>query len=211
MSFGVQADTRPKTTRAVRGLLWVFLVGAAVIAAIIVVVGTIATTHTLTSGQVPLNLVALHPLAPATDPGTAKIVSGEYETASVFVSHLTAGTVALAVTASIANTLTQAAVAVLVAILAWRVLRRRMFRRSLSYAATFAGGILLIGGLIAQGAGGLATGVAASEINGGTGRGLWPMAGRFDLTFLGVGLALLLVGLAFEYGERLQRDTEGLV
>ena len=45
----------------------------------------------------------------------------------------------------------------------------------------------------------------------GSRRGLWPLAGRFDLTFLGVGLVLLLVGLAFEYGERLQRDTEGLV
>ena len=211
MSFGVEADTHPKTLRVVRGMLWAFLAGAVVIAVAILILGTQVTIHTLSSGRVPLNLVALHPLAPATDAGTARIVSGAYETASVTVSQLSPGTVALAITSSIANMLTQAAIALLVALLAWRVLRGRMFRRSLSYAAIIAGGILLVGGMLAQGAGSLATGIAASELNGGSGRGLWPLAGRFDLTFLGVGVVLLLVGLAFEYGERLQRDTEGLV
>jgi hypothetical protein len=185
MSLGVQADQHPMTTRLVRGLLWVFLAGAAVVAAIVLVVGTIAVIRTLVSGQVPLNLVAEHPLSPGTDAGTAKIVSGSYESASLVISHLSSGAVALATISSIANTLTQAAVALLVAILAWRLLHRRLFRRSLSFATTFGGGILLVGGMIAQGAGSLVTGIAAAELNGTARHGPWPLAGRFDLTFPG--------------------------
>ena len=41
--------------------------------------------------------------------------------------------------------------------------------------------------------------------------GVWPMAGLFEPGVLPAGLVLLLVGAAVEYGERLQRDTAGLV
>jgi hypothetical protein len=57
----------------------------------------------------------------------------------------------------------------------------------------------------------MATGLAANDLNGDSIDGFWPVAGRFDPSFLGPAFALLLVGLAFEFGERLQRETEGLV
>jgi hypothetical protein len=56
----------------------------------------------------------------------------------------------------------------------------------------------------------LAGGLAASEINGHD-HGYWPLAGTFDPTLVVFGVVLLLVGLAFEYGARLQKETEGLV
>ena len=67
------------------------------------------------------------------------------------------------------------------------------------------------GGFISQGSGSLATAMAASELNGAGRDGIWPVAGSIDFTFVAFGVVLMLVGLAFEYGERLQRDTEGLV
>lgn len=211
MSLEENAGQHRITVRLVRALLWVFFAGSVVAAAASLVVGSIAATSTLVSGQVPLSLVAEHALPPGTAAGTAKIVSGSYETASLVVSHLSGGAVALATTSSIANTLTQVTFALLVAILAWRLLHGQPFRRSLSLTVTLGGGILLLGGMLAQGAGGLATGIAALELNGAARHGLWPLAGRFDPTVLGVGVALMLIGLAFEYGERMQRDTEGLV
>lgn|GEM_PF-2054292 len=45
---------------------------------------------------------------------------------------------------------TQVILAMLVALLAWRLLRHTMFRRSLTAVATLAGAILLIGGMVTQ-------------------------------------------------------------
>lgn len=54
--------------------------------------------------------------------------------------------------------------------------------------------------------------MGADQLNdSSTVQGFWPLIGSMDGTPLGIGVGLLLVGLAFEYGEGLQRDTEGLV
>lgn len=211
MSLEEHASSHRVTAGLVRGIIWVFFATAALVGIANLVFGTIAVVNTLVSGQVPLNLVSDHPLPPNADAGDAKVVSGNYEIASVVLSHLSSGTVALATVSSIAGILTSVALSVLVALLSWQLLHRPLFRRSLSLAATFGGSILLVGGMLAQGAGSLATGTAALELNGSDPQGIWPLAGRFDPTFIGVGVVLMLVGLAFEYGEKLQRETEGLI
>jgi len=166
----------------------------------------------LTSGTTPLTLSLDHALPAAADRGSASIVSGGYDSASVVVSGLDSGTVALATIARIAGVLTQAAIAASIALLAWRLLRGRAFRRSLSLIVAISGAILLIGGLLSSGLGVLAAWMTADQLNGSrTLEGFWPIIGTVDGTPLGIGVCLLLVGLAFEYGERLQRDTEGLV
>ena len=53
--------------------------------------------------------------------------------------------------------------------------------------------------------------MAPSELDGAGRDGIWPVTGSIDFTFVSFGVVLMLVGLAFEYGERLQLDTEGLV
>ncbi|HEX3680319.1 MAG TPA: hypothetical protein VHU90_11410 [Galbitalea sp.] len=70
--------------------------------------------------------------------------------------------------------------------------------------------IAAIATVLSQAGVALASGAAAKELNGG-GNGFWPLAGRFDPTLAIFGIVLLLVGLAFEYGTRLQKETEGLV
>ncbi|MHC5797790.1 hypothetical protein ACVXZ4_16700 [Lacisediminihabitans sp. FW035] len=194
---------------ASRVTVWIFLALAVAAGLFTLVFGLGAVISSLASGTTPLTLALDHTLPAAADRGSASIVSGGYDSASVVVSGLDSGTVALATIARVAGVLTQAAIAASIALLAWRLLRGRAFRRSLSLIVAISGAILLIGGLLYGGLGLLAAWMAADQLNGV--RGFWPIIGTVDGTPLGIGVCLLLVGLAFGYGERLQRDVEGLV
>jgi hypothetical protein len=195
-----------------RIVVWVFFVLALVAGLFTLVFGLAGVITSLAAGTTPLTLALEHGLPAAADRGSAAIVSGGYDSASIVVSGLDSGTVVLATVARIAGILTQAAITASVALLAWRLLRGRAFRRSLSLTITFTGALLLIGGLVSGGVGLLASWMAADQLNGrGTIEGFWPIIGTVDGTPLGIGVCLMLVGLAFEYGERLQRETEGLV
>ncbi len=191
--------------------LWLFFGVAVIVGAVRLVTGAIDIIHSLASGQTQLTLVAEHALPAAANGGTATIISGGYESAVVTVTRASAGVVAISTISSIAGLLTQVTLAGVIALLAWRILRGSPFRRSVGLAVTVGGGILLIGGLLSQGARALGGGLAATELNSSGRFGFWPLAGRFDPTLMVIGVVLLLVGLAFQYGERLQSDTDGLV
>jgi hypothetical protein len=195
----------PATVAATRALLWVFLVASVIIGVLRIVVGAVSQVGVFQTGEFPLQILAGQSL-----PATANAV-GTYETASVLMTDASADTFTMAAISSISLTVTETTIALLIAVLAWRLLHRGMFRRSLSIFVALAGGVMLIGGMISQGASGLASGMAARDLNGGDLDGFWPVAGRFDPSFLGPAFALLLIGLAFEVGERLQRETAGLV
>jgi hypothetical protein len=98
----------------------------------------------LASGETALTLVAEHPFPGGTDVGSAHIVQGSYGSAEVVLTHLSPFGVALATIPSIGGTRTRAAFALLVAALAWRLVRHTMFRRSLTLVTCLAGGVLLI-------------------------------------------------------------------
>jgi hypothetical protein len=138
------------------------------------------------------------------------VIDGTYPTATLQARGLSSTVVILVTTAAAATVLIQVSLSALIALLSWRLLRGGLFRRSIARAVSAAGLILAIGGMISQAGVALAGGAAAKELNGG-GYGFWPLAGRFDPTLAIFGIVLLLVGLAFEYGTRLQNDTEGLV
>lgn len=195
----------------VRAFLWSLFGIALIVALATLIDGTLTVVKQLAIGQTPLTLVAIHTLPPGTDVGSARIVQGDYESASVVLSHLSPFAVALATISLIAGILTIVTLAILVALLAWRLLHHTIFRRSLAIITYLGGFVLAVGGMVSQSAGAIAGSQAALELNGAGRHGFWPLAGRLDPTMLGVGVVLLLVGLAFEYGERLQRDTEGLV
>jgi hypothetical protein len=203
------AGSRTTVTLA-RGILWGFFGIALIVGILSLIGGAVSISQHLASGYTQLTLVADKPLPAAVSHGGALFVHGLYASASVKVHGLSGGIVALETSAEIAIVLVEASLSALVALLAWRLLRGGLFRRSISLAVTAAGVILTIGGLVSQAGVALAGGAAASELNGG-GNGFWPLAGRFDPTLTVFGIVLLLVGLAFEYGERLQKETEGLV
>jgi len=199
------------STATARYIVWVFLAISVIVCLLTLGFGTAEVVGELASGRTQLTLVADSPLPTLANSGSATIVGGEFSTAAVTLSGLSAATVVLSAIASIAQVLTQAALTAVVALLAWRVLRGGVFRRSVSFALSLAGVILLVGGMLSQGAGSLASGTAAAQLNGSTDTGFWPLAGAFDPSSLVTGIVLLLVSLAFGYGERLQRETEGLV
>src|SRR5690606_14273161 len=100
-------------------------------------------------------------------------------------------------------------VSLAVAYFCWSLLRARPFRRSVTVTALVAGMALLFGGLLSQAATGFGTMQAALDID--------PTHSVFDVGFwfdpapLFGGFAIMALGIAFQLGERLQRDTEGLV
>jgi len=161
--------------------------------------------HLLTRMEVP------NDGTPAPDgPG---IVSAGFESALVTATGLSDGVRALLATSMIIDTLTIAAVG---GAIAWFLLMfagRRPFQRSLFRTTLVAGFALTLGPLLATALSGFARMQAAVELN--------PVAHDvfeigFEIPALGatvplLGLAVLALAFVFRAGERLQRDTDGLV
>lgn len=211
MSQVIQITGRPSTVKLTRGTLWAFLGIAVVTGALVVAFGAMQLVQSLTSGHITLTLVAEKAIPTHTEQGLTTILNGNYDTATLTLSGVSGPTLILWIVASVAGILTQLAFCGSIAILAWRLLRPRMFKRSFSVIVTIAGGIVAIGGMLTQGASSFASVFAADLLNGSDRPGFWPLAGQVDLTYVGIGIVLMLVGLAFDYGSRLQRDTEGLI
>ena len=213
MSQTDQLAGRGFALRTLRLVVWVCLAAAMLVGGITLVVGVTEIVNGLVTNKTALTLIADRPLPAAAEVSSSgsRIIEGNFETAHVIVTDLPFGISVLAAAAALADVLTRVAIPTLIALLSWRLLRGAVFARSLSLVAVVAGGALLIGGVFSQGLGSFAAAMAAADLNGPGGRGFWPLAGRLDFTTLVTGLILLLVGLAFEYGERLQHDTEGLV
>lgn len=196
-----------------RGIVWAIF-GVAVL----VLGGTLALSiwgivDSLGSGTIALTLSTAQSLPAEADQGPAALLSGQFDSASVVVGGLDAGTFAIALVSKVALALTQLAIAASVALLSWSLVKARPFRRSLSVTVTLSGAIVLIGGILAAGLGVLASWMVADQLNDPDAGldGFWPILAGVDPTFIAIGVALLLAGLAFEYGDKLQRDTEGLV
>jgi hypothetical protein len=194
-------------------ILWTALVAALASGVASLASGVAGLVQTLTSGR---SLVTLSALGGADQRYTyqtsvhAHIVSGHYSYDAVVVAGLPGSVTAYVLVASIATMLTEVALCLTIALLAWRMLHHRPFRRSLTRTVGVAGAILALGGLLSQGATALAGRATATLLNEND-HSFWPVAGRFDPTWIVFGVVLLLVALAFEYGERLQSDSEGLV
>jgi hypothetical protein len=219
-------SSRPAGSRAVitlsRFVLGVWFVVAIVAGVFSLIGGVSGILDNFAGGRTPLTLVADKPLSalsggvaaggvPAGGVAATHLTSGNFPSASVSATGMPVFITVFALAAAIALIATEITLCALIALLAWRLLRGNgMFRRSLSITVIASGFVLTIGGILSQASVALAGGAAASVLNGG-GNGFWPLAGRFDPTLAVVGVVLLLVGLAFEYGSRLQKETEGLI
>jgi hypothetical protein len=183
----------------------------AILAGLITLVGTaLELIGDLTSDRIPLNLALDKTLPAAATQCTRCAVTGTFDSANVVVKGLSGDVIGLVLVGAIGSALVAVAISILVAVLAWRLLHRGFFRRAVTNTVVGAGVVLTIGGLISKGALAMAGIQAASEIDG-SGTGYWPLAADFDPAPLFFGFVLLLVASAFEYGARLQKDTEGLV
>lgn len=196
-----------------RWSLRIILVGVSSYAAIVLAIGIVSTIANLASGDRTLSLFVNQDLPAAADDGTAAIVDGRLDNATIRVTDLSAGASTLLLAANIIGTVTQLAVALAFVYLCWRLLRREPFLRSLYLAFLSAGAALTIGSVVEQGLRGIGSWTVITELGGGTpdSDSFWPLTLSFDGGPVGLGIALMIVAVAFEHGQKLARDTEGLV
>ena len=192
--------------------LQLILAGGIVYAAVVLVVGTIGVVSELVSGNRTLSLPVSAELPPEANIGTAQLLNGHFESALVTVEGLTPASAALLTAGAIIGFVTQLLVAASFVYLAWRLLRREPFLKSLTWAFIVAGAVLLLGTVIAQMLSGFGGWLVAAELGATAGPdSFWPTAMNIDLTPVGLAFILMLVGCAFEYGQKLSRETAGLV
>jgi hypothetical protein len=173
--------------------------------------GIFAIVHDLASRSATLNLVANKPLPAIALGGSRRLADGSYDVAVVHVTHLDSEILTLNATSEIASTIMQVSLWALVAYLAWRLLHRLALRRSLSILVGVAGVILVIGGAIQSATNAITPSLAAKMLDDAGHNHFWPLAGRFDPSLIGTGFVLMIIAYVFEYGAKLQKDTEGLV
>jgi len=192
--------------------LQLIFVGLILFATFIVVWSSIVLVSTLASGDHVLSIAVGGPLPAEADAGAATLLDGNYESARVYVTDLTPFTAGLLIASLIVDMLTNVLVAASFAYLAFRLLRHRPFMRSLTWTFVAAGAALLLGSLIAQSLAGFGSWLVATEL-GWTSENndFFSLAFSVNLAPLGFGFALMLVGSAFEYAQKLSRETEGLV
>lgn len=115
---------------------------------------------------------------------------------------------------TLTETLVVLAISVMVLLLCLKLLRRRPFTRSVTWFMGGVGVMLMVGGMVSQ----LLIAISRSLLVEGL-RYLGPPNGvtvpdpswTVDLTPIAAGFVLAVIAGAFEIGERMQRDTEGLV
>jgi len=161
----------------------------------------------VTPGPTTLLGVALNePL----DPGIASpaVTDAVARTIDLTVAELPGGAVTALVAAAIVGSLLTAGICVVVAWLCVRVFLGKPFVRS----ATWGIGVVAILVLLAGLGGPLLVGIAHAETALALGIDeLAPFMVEVALAPLGWAFALIVVAAAFEIGQRLQRDTDGLV
>jgi hypothetical protein len=194
--------------------IWIVLSGTAVYAAAVLTAGIVRIVTGFASGTYYLSLpVDDEPVPDAASAGSATLIDGHYETAFAAVTDLSAGTSALLGAGVVLSVVTEVGVALSFLYLAWRLLRAKPFIPSLSIAFSVAGATLALGSLISQFLTGFGSWQVVTELGSGTASsgGFWPLEMRLDPAPIGFGFGLLIVASAFYYGERLTRETEGLV
>lgn len=197
---------------------------ALVVVAVLAAVGsltaavTYAVTHAgaLAAGETRLELLTRVEVPHAGTPGIGDapgIVSAGFESAWVVATGLS-DTVRLLQGIGMAVTaLTIAIVGCAIAWLLVTVAAGKPFHRSLRAASLIAGFTLTLGPVVTTGLTGLAQMQAADELNH-LANDIFVSGFSIPVTALGLplaGLAILALSYVFHVGERLQRDTEGLV
>lgn len=145
-------------------------------------------------------------IAPDTGEGTL-IIEGTFRTADITVAGATDLARTFLALSRAFDVVTQLAVVLTVILLCIALVRRRPFMRAMVRTLIASSFALVIGGMLTT----ALLGFTTMEIAHSLDRPGFPMMAELDFTALFFGLGLALVATAFAAGERLQRDTEGLV
>ncbi|SEE66825.1 hypothetical protein [Ruania alba] len=208
-------DTPPAVSRADRIVLIVVAAGAALIALAALVglaVGTIETT-TATALEID-GLELANPSSPEFLATAGQVSEARYQDVTLTLTDPPAAVRAFTWAARLCAALVTAGVAGSVAWLAWRTASGRPFVRSARVAVTVAAIVMIRGGLF----GDLFSGLARAETvtlldadRSGTEEGFLLTIFESDFASVGWGLTLAVIATVLMLGERMQKDTEGLV
>ncbi len=195
------------------GLLTIQFI-ALILAAVALGAGAITAVTALTSEGFDMVLPAAASLPGGVigDPeatGTPRILNGEFTAATTTMAGLSTGVRILFAAGAGVGSLAFVALALSVAYLCWRLYKGKPFGPSVTRTFWFAAGALTIGSLLSQGMLGFSTWLALDELHLDPVQ--FPLEMHFDLLPVIAGFALLLVASAFQFGERMQRDTRGLI
>jgi hypothetical protein len=143
--------------------------------------------------------------------GSASIVSGTFDRAVLVVSGIDLGARIALAGSAVATTLTTAAVAASVVALCVAILKGRPFVRSVTWLLATASITLIAGSIIGAGLDTIAMFFIAAALNPEPIDSVFPLASEYDFAPLLIGLVLGVVATAFQLGQKMQRDTDGLV
>jgi hypothetical protein len=194
-----------------RGFTWLLLIGAVIFGALAASIGTVSLIGQLIRDRFNITLLVDAPLPDAASAGSAQVTAGGFSTADVTVSGLSTLPRFLITLEGATALATGLLVSATIAYFCWSLLRRRPFSRPVFWLVALVGYALVLGTILGQGFGGLGRMIAAGELNQTPADGFWPLAASIDPAPLVAGLVLLVAAGAIHLGQRLQRDTEGLI
>ena len=210
-------SARRALTAIDRAGVWIIGLGAALVATLHVVGLAASGREILGSGPLTVRNLALgNSGTPQFATSSPEITGASYETATVTVAQAPTSARWLLWGEVAATSLAAVGIALALAWLCVRVIRYRPFGRSVTLALFTTAVLVMVGGVLtdvlgAMGRAELVSALGTSVLSGDHGEGLLTMAMNVSLAPIGIGLAIGVLGAAFEVGARLQRDTEGLI
>ena len=208
---------RQATSKAARltgtGLLTIQFI-ALVYAAVSLAGGAVAVVESLGGESIEMTLPATASLPASVlgNPdatGQPRVLSGQFTQASASIADLGLAPRALHAAGSGILALTAVTVAVALAYLCWKLYKRQPFIAATTRTIQVAATALLVGGFAGPALLGFSAWTAIDQL--GLDQDLVPLSLQINLIPVAAGVALAIVATAFQLGERLQRDTEGLV
>lgn len=198
-------------TRADRFALWFFTVVTALVG-VVILVSAVPAIAALFAETIPITLSADAEVPDnAAAAGTAHIVSGVFDRAYLSVSGIDLGPrIALALSIAL-STLSSVAVAATVVALCLAILSGRPFVGSVTWLLSTASIVLIAGNLLGALFDTIAMFSIAEALNPDPMDAVFPFASEFDFAPLLIGLVLGAVATAFQLGQKMQRETDGLV
>ena len=173
--------------------------------------GVFGFVSMLSSETVPVSQpVSVDVTGLATD-GTASVASGEVNQAELSLAGLSIAARLLLGSGTLLLVLVQVMVAIAVVALCRQLLAGRPFAPAIRKLLTASALVVLAGGILGQAVYGFGNFQVAAELNHDPIGTSFPMMMHLDSTPVVVGLVLGIIATAFAVGERLQRDTDGLV
>jgi hypothetical protein len=189
----------------------IFLMFTSAVAALVTTAVTVSGTVALFTG--PVTLVLPVATSHQTATGLSLGATGHFTSMEATMPVLPSGPAANLAWAGVLNQVGILAILALVFLLAYRLQGRILFTARSAHIVGAAGIVLAVAGMAGQVLDGVGRSLLA-EMIGANARapGESPaFSAQFNITPLMLGTVLLLVAGIFEYGRRLQKDTEGLV